>query len=489
MTSFWYLLALALSLTQGHFFLRCVWPGDLRAPALRLLHASLTVGAGLGLSSGTYFGWRLLGQRGSWGLWVADGLLALILAVIARRVARRPALPAPQPPSERHRLGWLVDVAFGAGLVASAGSFIAGAIANPHGQWDAWAIWNLRARFLFRGQEHWADAFSPTLAWSHPDYPLLVSSSVARFWTYGGGESHAAPALIGFLFAFAALGLLVSAVWTLRGRMQGMLAGVALLASGSFIGHGASQYADVPLAYFFLAAVALTCLSTGMAPRAARPCLVVAGTMAGLAAWTKNEGLLFLVAFGAATAALWLTSPEGRATAKTHFGALLAGLMVVIPVLVSFKVTLAPPNDLLSPSGGPSTGSKLLDLERHRLVLSAYWGQFKTFGQGAPGILGALLLLAGIHRDRATARAVLVPLATLVLLLGGYYGVYLMTPHDLGWHLSTSLDRLVIQVWPLAVLAAFLSIRLHAATSGAVDPAPGPTRSPAPLASGTGDGP
>lgn len=487
MTNIAYLLALVLSLAQGHYFLRYVWSSDLRAPAMRLLHASLSVGAGLGLSSLTYFGWRLLGQRESWGLVAADSLLVLILAVLARRVGRAPATPSPQPPERRHRLGWLVDSAFVAGLVASVASHLSGTLANPHGQWDAWAIWNLRARFLFRGQQHWTDAFSPALAWSHPDYPLLVSATVARLWTYGGAESHAAPSLVGLLFAFAALGLLVSAVWTLRGRMQGMLAGVALLASGTFIGHAASQYADVPLAYYFLAAVSLLSLSTVAAARAVPAVLVLAGTMAGFAAWTKNEGLLFLLAFGVASGAVWLASPRARAGAKAHFLSLLAGLLVVLPVLVYFKVALAPPNDLMSPSVGPSSGSKLLDLTRHRMVLSAYWAQFNSFGKGAPGILVGLLVVAGSHWDRATARAVLAPCASLVLMLGGYYGVYLMTPHDLGWHLATSLDRLVIQVWPLAVLATFVSLRLHADSSDAGDPAPEPARSPATPVSGKAD--
>lgn len=483
--SLWYLLALGLSLAQGHWFLRCVWPSDLKAPAERLLHASLSVGIGLGLSSLTYFSWRLLGQKSGWGCLAVDAALVLLLGLVAWRLRGRALLPS-LPSHQGRPLGWLVDGTFAVGLVTSVASFAASAVANPHGEWDAWAIWNMRARFLFRGQEHWADAFSPILAWSHPDYPLLVPSAVARLWTYGGHESHWAPVLVDFLFSYGAVGLLVSTVWLLRGRMQGMLAGVVLLATAAFTGHGASQYADVPLAYGFLAAVALVSLAIASAPRAMTSFLALAGTMAGFAAWTKNEGLLFLMAFGMAVAVLTLVTPSLR-TVKTHLAALLAGLMVVLPFIAYFKVALAPPNDLMSPAGGPSTLAKLLDPARHRLILAAYESQFKTFGQGAPGILIGLLVLAGLHRDPKTFRVVLVPVLTLVFLLVGYYGVYLITPHDVAWHLATSLGRLVIQVWPLAVLATFLSLRLQP-PSEASDPAPMPARSPAALASGTADG-
>ena len=50
--------------------------------------------------------------------------------------------------------------------------FVSFILIEPHGQFDAWYIWNARARFLFRGGAYWADGFSPLVA--HADYPLLI---------------------------------------------------------------------------------------------------------------------------------------------------------------------------------------------------------------------------------------------------------------------------------------------------------------------------
>ena len=34
-----------------------------------------------------------------------------------------------------------------------------------------------------------------------------------------------------------------------------------------------------------------------------------------------------------------------------------------------------------------------------------------------------------------------------------YFAVYLLTPYDLGWHLTQSLERLLVQLWPLSLLS------------------------------------
>ena len=81
----------------------------------------------------------------------------------------------------------------------------------------------------------------------------------------------------------------------IRGRSQAMLGGLMLTGTPYFLIHGASQYADVPLGFFFLATLTLFCLQDRF-PKHSRGVLVLAWMTAGMAAWTKNEGLLFLLA-------------------------------------------------------------------------------------------------------------------------------------------------------------------------------------------------
>jgi hypothetical protein len=47
----------------------------------------------------------------------------------------------------------------------------------------------------------------------------------------------------------------------------------------------------------------------------------------------------------------------------------------------------------------------------------------------------------------------------LLLVVTGYWVVYLTTPFELGWHLGTTLGRLLLQLWPSFVFMLFLIAR------------------------------
>src|SRR5207253_96096 len=133
-------------------------------------------------------------------------------------------------------------------------------LAAPHGEVDALTIWNLRARFLARTGGEPLDAFINLLATHVPDYPLLLPASIARVWHYLGDEPAMVPVLTAMLFTFAGVGLVASSLGLLRTKGQGLLAGIVLLGTPFLIRHGASQYADVPLGFFFVATLAAFCL-------------------------------------------------------------------------------------------------------------------------------------------------------------------------------------------------------------------------------------
>ena len=48
--------------------------------------------------------------------------------------------------------------------------------------------------------------------------------------------------------------------------------------------------------------------------------------------------------------------------------------------------------------------------------------------------------------------------SALGLMLLSYYVVYVTTPFDITWHVTTSVDRLMVQLWPALVLTVFLSL-------------------------------
>jgi hypothetical protein len=425
-----------------------------------VLRACLALGWGTGMASCLFFAWLVLAGRSGWAFCGVDIAFFSVLAGAGALVTGRPPSGAGSQAGRHARLPKVVERVLEAALVAALAlgvtAFVLLSFRNPNGEWDAIAIWNLRARFLYRGGDAWAAAFHPGLIASHLDYPLLVPTAVARCWVYCGRETLAAPALLAGAFTLATLGLLVSALATLRGRTQGILAGLVVLASPRLFEWGSFQGADVPLAYFSLATVVSLVMRDRDSATAA-PWTILAGMMAGFATWTKNEGLLVLAALLAARLAVVVPSRGGRAYRAEAIGFAL-GLAPILAVVVYFKVRFSPPNDLLADQRLGSLAAKLTDPARYALVGRAMARDIFSLGGGAIAWLAAYRLLLGGTPRRADepggagAFAMLVP----ALVLAGYVLVYVATPRDLPWHLQWSLSRLILQLWPLAVFAVFL---------------------------------
>ncbi|MFQ5666426.1 MAG: hypothetical protein ACE5I7_08335 [Candidatus Binatia bacterium] len=450
------LVALLAPVATGFFLLCGLWPERRAIRSQLLLKLSLAVGVGWGIASCLFFLCLPLFTPVRRALVIFD-VLSFLLALgvyFTTRSTRPPQRRAGQQPTPRSALSWLLALLFCLIALSAAAVYAAAVMRHPHGGWDAWAIWNLRARFLARGGVHWRDAFAGQLAWSHPDYPLLLPGLVARVWAYVGSEARLVPILISFLFCTATVALAVASVTVLRGRSQGLLAGVCLLACPPFVGQAALQYADVPVGYFVLAALVL-CACHDWFTQADARFLFWAGVMAGLAAWTKNEGLLYLVSIVLVRVAFafgW------RSAAGRRLGWFVLGALPILAVITLFKTQLAPPNDLLANGGWNVTAAKLADVGRYEQVIRAFAAQWMRFGGGIFVILVCYAVFAGRSSDPLSRLPAAATSAVLAVTVTGFIGVYIVSPHPLSWHLRNSLLRIFVQLWPSIVFVFFLAV-------------------------------
>jgi hypothetical protein len=429
----------------------------------------LAVGLGLGIFSLVFFIERLLGIV---HILAADLCVTGLLLGVYLFARRKPSiLIASRIPDFKlpHWLHRLLMACLAISILAAFYATMLRALAHPHGDgWDAFAIWNLHARFLFQEGSQWRDGFSTLIPWSHPDYPPLVPAAIAHIWSYIGHDDPTVPAIISLGFTVATLGLLVSAVATLRGITSAALAGIALASTPFFIEQGASQYADIPLSFFFLAAIALLHLfqqrSAQINDGSPTGLLVLAGAAAGFSAWTKNEGLLFLLAFLASQIVFfaWQRRPPSTESHLNSVRELVILLLATAPFLLLilwFKHSIAPSGDLFSSSG--SMIHKILTPARYWAILRWYGKDFLRFGNWV--VPTTILFLAisflspssGIRRTEPAFRYSMVSLA---LTLAGYFAIYVITPNNLYWHLRFSLNRLFLQLWPSAILLFFLLV-------------------------------
>lgn len=267
------------------------------------------------------------------------------------------------------------------------------------------------------------------------------------------------------MFAGATLALALAAVAVLRTESQGWLGALVLASTPWFVRQAATQFADVPLAFFYLAALVPFAL-TGPAIGDRRGLAGAAGVALGLAAWVKNEGVVFAV--GVLLARL---ATEGRRAGwspylRQELGPAALGLLPGLLVIGYFRLRVAPPSEYMALH---DLGARLADPGRYAEIASALLGQAREFGGwpvSAAGLLIAYALVMGVRvapAERATAAA-----AALAVAFTGaaYVGAYLISPYPLGWHLATSLPRLAVQLWPASLFAYFLAVNPPSCLSG-----------------------
>ena len=432
--------ALLVAFGFGYFLAASILPVQLRRPFAWLL----APGIGVAFSSLIFFVFRR-------PMFTVEFIILFpICGVWLRRKPWRRALK----PID---LSWrppVLAVVFAGALGFAAAGLLLEVSRMPYGDWDGWNIWNSHARLLHRAGSNWTTLLPYTF---HGDYPLLTSAVAARFWRYAGVEIPEAGALLGIVLFLSAVALLIFMLREFRDVSLAILFGFILLGTPNYLDLASDQFADVPLSFFILSTIALIFLYLEKQPHDSG-LLGLAGFTAGCAAWTKNEGLLFVVAtFIALIAALALR----RAQAARHVGRFIAGALFPLIVVFIFKVTMAPQNDLIA-SSSYTTVQAIFNLERHTTILKYAGSTMWSFGiWSIPPLvpLFGVVALRGLDWRSLRSSGWLTGFAILLFMAVGYYSVYLMTPLDLDYHLKTSLDRLMIHLWPSFLLLLGLAAR------------------------------
>ena len=458
------ILSFALALLMGMAAVTLLWPHR-RLQANLLTKVALATGLGLGATSCLSF-LCLVAARGhldNLPLAEIPVLAVLVTCALLRHSPEKSALACPQ---ETGPWTLAAPVAALAVFLMAVATFALDSASGPHGDWDASSMWNLHACFLYRGGEHWTSLFSKLLEWSPPDYPLLLPASVMRSWVFAGGETVAGPILVAFVFMAGVSLLLFSGLALLRGRLRASLAVILLVGTPLFVARAAQQYADVPLSFFYLATLVLLCLAD-REREARHGLLALAGLACGMAAWTKNEGLLFTICV--LLPRIWtLARTSGARTCWSRMRPFLAGLLPVALIILFFKVQYAPPNDILGAAGRASALERVLTPSRYATIGEWFLKQAFAFGRWdelrfipispVPLLLGALVLF-GIRPDARGLQGAMTAAWTLGLTLAGYFFIFLVTPHTLEWQLTSAGGRLLMQLWPSALFVFFMVSR------------------------------
>ncbi|MBU0993164.1 MAG: glycosyltransferase family 39 protein [Proteobacteria bacterium] len=289
---------------------------------------------------------------------------------------------------------------------------------------------------------------------THTDYPLLIPAAISRIWGYIGSDTLHAPMIVAFLFTFSTVGLIVSAMILIKNRNHGYVTGLILLSLTFFTIHGAGQVADVPFGFFVLSTMVLFFLKDKLPEKSAVFCFL-AGMMAGLSAWTKNEGLLFIIII-LFSHFIVTVFKQGRASYFKEIRPLFLGLSPVILIIAHFKMNLDISNDLVSKRSAESLVKLLFDPERYLIVGKSYLYYLNKKFLAIIITFPLMLIALKLSGDKNIKVSSTISALAILLLLFGYFMIYIITPHDLAWHVKTSLSRLYLQVMPSVVFVFFM---------------------------------
>lgn len=327
-------------------------------------------------------------------------------------------------------------------------------VRNPLGGWDARYFWKLKAAFYFRTPSEWMGMFSPLPGdWSHPDYPLLWPGTFAGFWFAAGKETLAGPVLASLCFSLSLLGLIFWYLWHYASRAAALLAAAFLTTIYMWRFWATALYADIPLSFFITSAGIMLVLALRTS---GQNLFSLAGFLAGLALWTKDEGIFFMGwILGVMVLTFWTEKIAGKEGLKRILSFLM-GASICMAAALTIKV-------YLGTSGGQYLGSgRTLADYGHLLfgnpgksqVIAAVMAVFFVSHAQWNGlwILFAASALTGgkeAFRDRRWIFFLLVVLIEL-----GYFIILHLTPHDLKFQIETALLRIMSHAMGLALIFA-----------------------------------
>lgn len=325
------------------------------------------------------------------------------------------------------------------------------ALVAPLTAWDSWVNWASKARVLFIDQElsaavHNDSSRLPT----NPGYPLLLPLAETWLFVWTGSPDERAVGAISILYVLS----LVLLFWSAARRVlppTGALAVTALLASVPRVTRAApTGLADLPLAAFVLASFLLAAETlAGEEQRAPLPLL---GLLAGLLPWMKDEGWLWLALLGGVLAAgLLVKVRRGEARSSGALLALGAFLAMAVPVSAAWQLFLASRGTIryvflpVTLETLARNGHRLPEIAGRltRASLDPAWNFVWP--------LVGLALLAGGRKALSRPYGWLsVPVVLFVALAGLSYVFSGFEPYEP--HLRNSVDRLLLQALPLALL-------------------------------------
>ncbi len=357
------------------------------------------------------------------------------------------------------------------------------ALIKPIESYDAIAIYAIKSKiFYLAGSIPQGFFRGLARAFPHPDYPLNIPLSQTLIYLSLGNLNDQLVKLIFPLFFIGILVMLYFSIRRFASQAYALLFTFILASVPQFNAYAANAYLDLPLAYYCFASS--LALFSWLEDKKKTQSLILSAIMAGLAGWTKNEGLMYC-AINILLIAIYFVSERNRTVEpRAHTlernpategrpeqmrgangvarevigaGAVYIGIVSIISLpwaLIKRSANLV--NADIASGGFIPTG--ILQEASHKIAPIIYEFQKQFFGPKKWNILWPIILLALVFNYKKIFSGI-TKYITMSLLFAvlGYIFFYLASPVEINYFLSRTWSRFIIHFLPMVIyLAAYL---------------------------------
>lgn len=325
----------------------------------------------------------------------------------------------------------------------------------PMGGWDAWSVWNFKAKFLFLSMGEWKNLFDVRLWRTSPHYPLLLPLINIWGWTFAKSPSSFVPQLTSVVFTFLVAGLLFSTLKSFTKNAFSLFAPLLLITLPFYNTLATSQYCDIVLSYYCLASVYCLIMTIHLNKSSYA---FLAGVFTGMLAFTKPEGLiasLLLLAIGLTQFLLFERKKIQLKTKRAPLLFLSLGALLAFLPSIFFKSFCSPGNQTFI--NGFMSESNPVSLYRLKMIFAFLLLELKSGKWNGIWILLVLGLV--LSKGRCFSKTTsLIPFFAFTYVTVVLFYYFLNTYFLIDWWLSVTLSRILFSLLPILLFWMFASL-------------------------------
>lgn len=333
--------------------------------------------------------------------------------------------------------------------------FFSPSVAEPLIDWDARSIWFFHAKMIYVAGtiDQSAGWNHPSILFSHPDYPKLVPFIASQI-NYALGYWNEYLPKVSVLFMLTPMVLLLFSISKLSVSFIFLIS----LIPFSFYNTLWNGYMDGLLAFY----LSISLLFIGKFFSSSRLIDLVTGFMClAIAVNIKNEGALgTLAVITSLLIVVALTTPlkivkEEIVRKWKYFAFSIVGLFFPF-LLWNYNKSLWNLSNDLGIGSSQSLKNIVIRLSdgSYKFILNRTLSEISGFLI----ILIIVLISLNIWKIRIGKEELLSLMVSGIITLG-FIVIYLLTPHDLAWHINTSINRTLLSTIGAIIIACYFMIK------------------------------